>query len=212
MNSLMGAHLVIQPLPSGSPKAATQPAEGATPPAEGAVAARPATLSRTILADGEIVILDLRPSPWFLLLASAPVLTLGAAVMLVANLWLVRELYPNGRGVLFQAGLWIMLLRLAWAVLEWSARHYILTDRRVIRQQGVLNVDVFECRLDRLQNTLIVRTLVQRVLGLGTLYFATAGTGAVEASWMHVKNPAAVHREITKAVSRYTKMNGSSSL
>lgn len=203
---------MIQPLPPGSQEPVTQPAEGASPPAEGAVAARPATLSRTILADGEIVILDLRPSPWFVPLVSAPVLALGVAVMLVANLRLVTELYPNGRGVLFQAGLWVMVLRLAWAVLEWSSRHYILTDRRILRQQGVLNVDVFECRLDRLQNTLIVRTLVQRVLGIGTLYFATAGTGAVEASWLHVKDPAAVHREITKAVSRYTKMNGSSSL
>ena len=199
---------MIQPVPPRSTEPVSRPTDGASPPVEDAVVARPAVLSRTILADGEIIILDLRPSPWFVLLVSAPAVVLGAIVLLAANLRLVTELYPNGRSLLQHAGLWIIILRLAWAVLQWSARHYILTDRRLVRQRGVLNVQVFECRLDRLQNTFILQTLVQRMLRIGTLFFATAGTGAVEATWMHVRNPGEVHREIIKAVSRYIKMTG----
>ena len=33
-------------------------------------------------------------------------------------------------------------------------------------------------------------------------------SGGIEATWLHVRNPAEVHREITKAVSRYLKMSG----
>jgi uncharacterized membrane protein YdbT with pleckstrin-like domain len=179
---------------------------------DGVAAARPAALSRTILADGEIVLLDLKPSPWFVLMVSAPGIALGVLVLLVANLGLVADLYPRGRTLLQQVGLWIIIARLIWAVLQWAARRYILTDRRLIRQKGVLNVNVFECRLDRLQNTFILRTLVQRVLGIGTIFFATAGTGGIEATWLHIRNPGDVHREITKAASRFQKTSGTAAL
>ena len=97
-------------------------------------------------------------------------------------------------------------------MLEWLCRVYVLTDRRIIRQKGVLTVQLFECRLDKLQNTFIQQTLVQRVLGLGNIYFATAGTGLVEAMWKHVRRPGEVHKVIIETATRFQKMVKGSSL
>ena len=90
----------------------------------------------------------------------------------------------------------IVIVRLFIAVLQWACRHYILTDRRVIRIRGVLTVDIFQSTLGRLQNTFVTMTLVQRILGLGDVAFATAGTGLVEAVWSYCRNPLAVHQRV----------------
>jgi uncharacterized membrane protein YdbT with pleckstrin-like domain len=189
-----------------------RPADGASPPVEKSATAQPACLSRTILADGEVVILSLKPSPWFVLLASAPAVAIGIIIVLASNIEWLESRFPTWQGYMRQAGLWIVVLRLLWATLQWACRYYVLTDRRVIRQRGVLNLQVFECRLDRLQNTFLQRTLVQRVLGIGTIFFATAGTGHVEAMWQHVRRPADVHRQITEAASRFHKIMGNNGI
>jgi uncharacterized membrane protein YdbT with pleckstrin-like domain len=88
----------------------------------------------------------------------------------------------------------------------------VLTDRRVIRQKGVLNVEVFECSLDRLQNTFILRTVMQRLLGIGTILFATAGTRHIEPMWQHVSRPVEIHRRVTEAAEKFRRRSGGQGL
>ena len=190
----------------------TRRTDGASAPVEGGLCARIATFSRSLLADGEVVILELKPSLWFIPLVSGPVVVLGIIVLLAADLPLVSRAVPTWQTILRYAGAWIIGLRLFWAILQWMGRVYVLTDRRVIRQRGVLNIQVFECRLDRVQNTFIQRTVLQRVLGIGTIFFATAGTGVVEAMWQHIRRPAEVHREITAAIERFRQLHRNNSL
>ena len=185
---------------------------GPAGPAGEAVAPQTSALATDLLADGEIVHLRLKPSLWFVLLVSAPVITLGVILILAGNLQIVAEAPMSMRGILTNAGAWLIGLRLVWALLQWFGRIYILTDRRVIRQRGVLNIQVFECSLDRLQNTFIRTTLVQRILGIGTIFFATAGTGQIEAMWQHITRPAKVHRQIIEAITRFNRRNGSAPL
>jgi uncharacterized membrane protein YdbT with pleckstrin-like domain len=177
------------------------------PAGEPVAAARPAALGRAILADGEIVILDLKPSLWFVPLVSAPVVAVGMILMLAQRLPILSQFFYGDHLLLNNVGLWIVVLRLAWALLQWWARSYILTDRRIIQQEGVLTVSVFECGLDRLQNTYISRTVMQRILGIGTILFATA-SGPIEAMWLHVSRPATVHKAITEAAERFRRRNG----
>ena len=92
------------------------------------------------------------------------------------------------------------MLKVTIAVLVWLSRIYVLTDRRIIRQRGILHVNVFECALDRVQNTYLDFTWEQRLLGLGTIAFLTAGTAQVEAAWAYVADPLRRHREIVEAV------------
>ena len=176
------------------------------------VVAHSALFARHLLADGEVVILELKPSLWFIPLVSAPMAGLGVILLLAAEMTLVTRAFPEMNPWLRYSGGWLIALRLLWGVLQWACRLYVLTDRRVIRQKGVLTVSVFECRLDKLQNTFIQRTVVQRILGIGNIYFATAGTGAVEAAWQHVRRPGEVHREIVNAATRFQRISKGSAL
>ena len=62
---------------------------GPAGPAGEAVAPQTSALATSLLADGEIVHLRLKPSLWFVLLISAPVITFGVILILVGNLPLV---------------------------------------------------------------------------------------------------------------------------
>ncbi|MBN2582116.1 MAG: PH domain-containing protein [Planctomycetes bacterium] len=181
---------------------------GSGGPAGEAVAPQTSAVAQDLLADGEIVILRLKPSLWFIPLVSAPILALGVLAILTGNLSIVDRHFSGAQHTLTQIGLVIIALRLAWALLQWFARIYILTDRRVIRQRGVLNIQLFECPLERLQNTFVCRNLVQRVLGVGTIFFATAGTGQIEAMWQHVSHPTKVHKTIVETIQKYARRNG----
>ena len=79
----------------------------------------------------------------------------------------------------------------------------MLTDRRIVRVKGVLRVNVFETQLQQIQHTNTTFSLRERLLGLGTIHFATAGTGGIEASWEMVSHPLEVHRIVVQTLDRY---------
>ncbi|MEO0513069.1 MAG: PH domain-containing protein [Planctomycetota bacterium] len=80
-------------------------------------------------------------------------------------------------------------LMLVYETLEWWSRRYTLTERRVLSEGGVLRRSVADIRLDRVQHAALDQTLVERVLNLGTLGFASSGTGAYEVVWRFVERP-----------------------
>ena len=69
--------------------------------------------------------------------------------------------------------------------------------------KGAASTVLQEAPLARLQNTIVVQSLRERVFGLGTLGFATAGRGTFDAFWETVRQPFAVHRTVLEAVERY---------
>ena len=160
-------------------------------------------MAESLLGDGEIVLLELKPSLWFVVLVSAPLGGLGLLLVLAGKLAWMEQNFPEPGRWLVLVGAVLIAGRLTWGVLQWLARLYVLTDRRVLRQKGVLTRQIFECRLNKIQNTFVEYTVVQRLMGIGTIHFATAGTRQVEAAWQHIANVGEVHREIQRAVSRY---------
>ena len=96
----------------------------------------------------------------------------------------------------------VLLGRFGFALLQWGSRTYVLTDRRLIRIRGVFTIDIFQCNLNKIQNTFLILTLPERILGLGSIALTTAGTGAVEAIWRHVKSPLKVHRQLLNALNQ----------
>src|SRR5690606_2250326 len=108
----------------------------------------------------------------------------------------------NGRDVLLLA-LAAAGARLFWQFLEWLSRVYVLTDRRLIRIEGVIPVYVFETALKHLQHTDVYMPLRERSFGLGTIGFSTAGSGTVDAYWMMLAQPLEVHRKVGQTLHRY---------
>lgn len=157
-----------------------------------------------LLQSGELIILLLKPSAWFILLGSLRFLaTVG--IVALGMLWLGG---PQGwqfldRSNIVLLGAIICGARVFWQFLVWLSHVYVLTDRRIIRVAGVLRVSVFETSLKKVQHTTAYFSIRERLFGLGSIGFATAGTAVIETWWLMVNNPLEVHRTIGQTLNRY---------
>lgn len=159
-----------------------------------------------LLDGGEIVELKIKPSMWFIVFTSfRTLLAVALVVALSAPLGRALESVGMSRPLLVKIAVVLAVARLVVAALQWVSRLYVLTNRRVMCVRGVLNVDIFECQLTRIQNTFLSLTIYERALGLGTIGFATAGTGGVEAAWENINHPLEVHERVRAALSRCHK-------
>lgn len=177
--------------------------ERATPPRRFEIAVG------SLVGPDERVVVVARPS-----LLMVPLEALGSLVgvaLLVAGILAWRSLFPGWGWTPPQAvgfGLIVAGVRLGWLLLEWMNRLYVLTDRRVVRRRGVIRVDVFEARLDRIQQTSLLQPLRQRLFGLGTIAFATAGTGTIDAFWTYLPQPHRIHADVAAAIDRSPDRTG----
>ena len=185
------------------------PAEGVTDTANGDEAGiRAATmLPAQLLQPGEIIVLLIKPSPLYILLAPLKtliMLLLFTVVLVFANTYLFDYTGVRNREWVL-LGAVLISLRLAWQFVEWLSRVYVLTDQRVIRVRGVLRVSVFECRLTQIQQTDLTYSIRERLFGLGTIGFATAGTAFTDAFWTMIANPLEVHQKVVATINRYRR-------
>ena len=129
--------------------------------------------SGIILEPNEKVILATRP-----LIHWEPLVILGI-------LWLVLALYFTATqpGLMVFAFAVFVLLTL-WLVVQWipwSARWYVLTDRRVITKRGVLNRTQAALLLDRVQDASISHPFpLSMIRDYGVLHLESAGEHAQE--------------------------------
>ncbi len=158
-----------------------------------------------VLQDGETVILALRPSPWFILIDGSWVYfaSIFAALLLA---WLAHQpwspvILPESQ--IFPLLATVLSIRIVWKFLDWANRVYVLTDQRIMRRRGVIQYSLIEAPLDRIQHSAIFTRVVERVLGLGTIGFATAGSGRFEVIWEMIANPIEIHRKVNDAIERY---------
>ncbi len=159
-----------------------------------------AVLPADLLGDDEQILLAVKPSVWMVAFLSFRTAIICSAI--IASAIFIAPLISldqYSQSVIRYSGLAI-LARIAFAMIQWLSRSYVLTNRRVIRLRGVFTIDVFQCSLTRIQNTFMVLTLPQRILGLGSIAFTTAGTDAIEAIWHHVNSPLKLHNTIIKAL------------
>jgi hypothetical protein len=157
-----------------------------------------------LVRDDEVVILLLRPSVLFVFLV--PLGSIMGMLILTLLLALLAAKLPwvgwNEQQA-YALGFALITARLIWQALEWFNRIYILTDRRIITRSGVMRVSVFETQLKHIQHTTVFMRLRERVFGLGTIGFATAGSDMIDSFWVMLRQPMAVHRVILEAIQRY---------
>lgn len=158
-------------------------------------------LRKYVPAD-ERVILSLRPSPLFILTRSVwPVVAIIALAMLTRYGASALDA-PRLRGAtLWYAGALVVLV-LLWQLLEWLSRLYVLTEHRLLAVAGLLVQNVADVPLRNVRNVVLVRRFVERLLGLGTLGAATAGTDTYELVWVQLAQPGQILAEVRAAVDR----------
>ena len=167
------------------------------------LSARARIISPSLLLPAEIIIFELKPSLWYAAFISLPIVALGAAVTILA--FAIHELPEGVRhwGVIL--GVWIMGLRAAAALAQWLGRTYVLTDRRVLKQHGVINVRVECMGLEQVETTFVAQSAFQKVLGIGTIFFRSGADGGrcETHAWEHVRRPKEVHGHIVMQIERW---------
>ncbi|MDQ7991525.1 MAG: PH domain-containing protein [Propionicimonas sp.] len=75
------------------------------------------------------------------------------------------------------------IVLLAWVVvpyLRWLTTTYTLTNRRIITRRGIIHKTGHDLPLSRINNVSYARSLLDRMLGCGTLVLTTAAEAPVE--------------------------------
>jgi len=162
-----------------------------------------ALLPEELLQPGEVIILMIKPSPWYILLGSLRALVIITVVAMAASCLTQYDLININRQDVILAAAGLVIVRLFWQSLDWLCRMYVLTDRRIIRVKGVVRIEVFEANLKQIQNTRCYFSLRERLFGLGTIGFATAGTATYEAYWLMIGRPLHVHQTVVQTLERY---------
>jgi hypothetical protein len=144
----------------------------------------------SLLSNGERVILRSRQHwlatvldgryPWLLFLASLVVLLLSQ------NLdGTVRDV----AGYLVLAALVVSLAWLGRVYLGWWSQDYLVTNRRVLKVEGIINKRSADSSLEKINDAQLHQNLVGRLLGYGDLDILTASTAAVDDFRMLDKAP-----------------------
>jgi len=159
-----------------------------------------ALLSRHVLQDGEIILLVLKPSLWFIILS---MLRFAAAVGIVVLAAVVYdERLPGQVRTWVEAGIFVLGGRLMWSVLSWMGRWYMLTDMRIVSIWGVFGLHIFDCPLRKVARTRILYTTRERLLRVGSIEIIPSDQTLPIGLWQTVARPVQVHEQIHSAITR----------
>ena len=96
----------------------------------------------------------------------------------------------------------ILGVRFVLGWIEWIARRHVLTETSIIASAGILRRVRVELPLRRVQHTILVKPIGERVMGLGSIGVTTAGTGSIDLVWRGVEHPDRVLDTIRSQVDR----------
>ena len=174
--------------------------------ADAATAAMPASASLTkllashILRDGEIVLLTLRPSLWFVIHSCVQFLTV--ALMLTLSVRFMNLPSHATTRSLTEFGVSAMSARLVWALLQWVSRLYVLTDLRVISMSGVFQLQICECPLRKVVRTRVTQTSPERFTATGSIEIIPQDETSPFVEWKTVAHTRQVHQQIVATINR----------
>ena len=141
--------------------------------------------------EGERVLLRCRPSWWFVVL-NHRVAIVGLTLLGLLAAWAM----PLAGGAVAQpARVSLVLFTLTIGLLllvntlNMLTRTYMLTERRVLALRGILDRYHVDIPLERVQSTEVLRPFVERVFGVGTIVFSSAGLFGSAVSWRIVSDP-----------------------
>jgi uncharacterized membrane protein YdbT with pleckstrin-like domain len=85
---------------------------------------------------------------------------------------------------------------------------YTITNRRLTIDVGLLARDLHQTRLERVQNVGSRQSLFERVLGVGTVDFDTAGEAGFDFSFRGVSRPHHIVRTVDRALHELQRTSG----
>jgi len=136
----------------------------------------------TLLADGEQVILRTRQH-WLATVIDARaawLIFLASVLVLVLSTRLADDAPRTAVGYLVLAGLVISLAWLAKIYWGWLSQDYMITTRRVVKVEGIVNKRSADSSLEKINDAILTQGLFGRVFNYGDLDILTAADEAVD--------------------------------
>jgi uncharacterized membrane protein YdbT with pleckstrin-like domain len=133
-----------------------------------------------LIVDGEQVVMHKHPH-WKLILM--PVLVLLIVVALgsfLAALVASQPWAPWAWLGLVGIGVVLLIWLTAVPVLRWRTTHFVITTRRVLVREGVLARNGIDIPMSRINSVQFRHTLLERILGCGTLIIESASEEPLE--------------------------------
>ncbi|MGE5413951.1 MAG: PH domain-containing protein [Syntrophomonadaceae bacterium] len=138
----------------------------------------------SLMATGERIVLRERQH-WFVLVYEARWALLG--LLLGFALLLLRGGGATPGGLFGDVLLWVTLLLLvgggiwaAWSVLRWQSEEYVVTTRRILACEGVINRRATDSSLEKINDAILTQSLFGRIFGFGDLEVLTASEAGIE--------------------------------
>jgi uncharacterized membrane protein YdbT with pleckstrin-like domain len=133
-----------------------------------------------LLSKGEAIVVRSRQH-WVALLASLLINGFVVIVVMVLRIVLGNVFFGLGLpDVLFDLlniatalGLLFGLARFGWDALQWWAEEYLVTSRRVIQTEGIINKRTSDSSLEKVNDVVLVQSFFGRILGYGNLEIVT---------------------------------------
>ena len=155
----------------------------------------PKTIPLDMMEKNERIVFETHPSKmgtFFNHIAVALLLVAGGFAVLIVLSWEI----PGA--ILIVAGLTISLI----GYVKWRSIIYGLTTNRIIVFTGIFSKDLYENRLDRVQDIRMKISLRQRIYNCGDISVSTAGTAGVECMWRNIPDPRKKQRLLRMLVAR----------
>ena len=87
--------------------------------------------------------------------------------------------------------------------LHWRFTIYTATNRRILRQTGIMAKSYIDCSFSKIQTLHMRIPLLGRIFGFGTIKLATSGTVSTEIQWENLKNPKYAYRRLNEIIENY---------
>ncbi|MGC9315996.1 MAG: PH domain-containing protein [bacterium] len=100
--------------------------------------------------------------------------------------------------ILFIIGL-LVLLSVALKRASWT---YTYNDRMVETRKGLISKNTSQVDLKDVKNITFNQGIFERIFGLGTISFASAGTGKIEVSFVGIPGADAIKKELDSLIGR----------
>jgi hypothetical protein len=163
-----------------------------------------ANFTASLLSDGERIIVE-RRQHWLVLVDRSKLAILGLVIALL--IFIFRGNLGNdgiGGGINFILG-WVVLALVVYAVvvfvyqyLHWVNDAFIVTSRRVIQIEGILNKKALDSSLEKINDAVLTENVFGRMFGFGDLEILTASDSGIDRMHMLV-DASGFKREMTEA-------------
>lgn len=172
-------------------------------------------IPRSMLSSDERMVYESRPSAIKYMVSATVAMVVGLLSLLV-YLWkyipdspelpYLQEYLDGEYGEYIEwAALAIFALCILYFIvkwLRWGSTVYAITDERIVIQRGILNKTYEDIPMGMITNVGVSQSLGKRMLGYGTINFATQSSQGRKGSivWEAVPDPLSVRRKIQEVM------------